>query len=101
MNRAERRHRRDRHIQQWVTLCFTYWRWDKLNGWYRESGRLAKRSSVCSCVMCRAGKWTDYDVDRRALEDDLEGYHVSKHNRTFRRPIHPLLRRGGKVGTRV
>jgi len=101
MTRAERRHRRDRHIQKWLRLCFTYWGWDKRNGWYTESGRLAKKSSVCSCVMCRAGKWRQWKVDRKALEDDFEGYHLSKRNRIFRRPEHPLMRRGGHPGTTV
>lgn len=102
MTRAERRRRRDRHIRHWERILFEYWRWERDNDWYtREPGRLAKKSSMCSCVMCRASKWSDWKVDRKALEDDFEGYRISKHNRVFRRPEHPLLRRGGHPGTVV
>lgn len=53
MDRAERRHRRDRAIKWWLDLFFRSpgYGWNKDNLWYKEPGRNAKRTSICSCLM--------------------------------------------------
>ena len=102
MTRAERRYRRMRNINKWLILCFTYWRWDKYNGWFKFPGYLAKRTSVCSCTMCQVSCWVRA-LDKRALDSDLGIYdkYMRKRNRLYRSPVHYNLRRGGISGTRV
>jgi hypothetical protein len=105
MTRAERRHRRQRAIAWWIDLYFRRpgYGWERDNLWFMEPGRFAKKSSLCSCHMCRAAKYCEWRRHRKYYEADLEGYGqvFKKYNRIMRGPTPVFLRRGGKRGTRV
>ena len=96
MTRAERRDRRQVHIDWRVRLYFTRagYNWDKQNGWYREPGRLAKDNTACGCLGCR--HHTPWSPDRRWLVGPFEDVlPVLRHrNRIFRTDILPAVRRG-------
>jgi hypothetical protein len=104
MDRAERRRRRMLKIRWRQRLFFTAagYDWDRDHIWWTEDGRLAKYNTACGCLGCRGWRWENYSpYDLHA--GDLEGYDrvFAKHNRTFRSPLHPLLRRGPKGGTTI
>jgi len=97
MTRAERRRRRQRAINWWINLLFRRpgYGWSHENLWYQEPGRMAKRSTVCSCHSCKRDYW--YTPERSNLQDALGEHEAAlrKRNRIYRIGSPKWARRGG------